>query len=821
MFRLNKFWQQPLPSSDDEDDKKVLNDFYINGGMILAELVENEPLSIITGCFDGTIRIYCPHGREFVPHDLQLEKRLDQPVLGLGFSDFINKNEKILAVLHPDELCYYSIIVTEGLDIHGIQFDIKKISSVTLPSKAISFFYDNFFNSDKSLVCVQLFNGNIIFIDGEQIYFEKTLPNALLYYPIKYISYNDVFLINTLSFQLMCLKFVSVSDEKQQKQKSQKSSFKLNTLEPQILWNCLLGESVSDICFCKKYEKKQESPKFIALGTTSLFFISHKGELLSSLKFDSTLSNCCLYPVYKDDQLLRENLIVVTLSNHLLIYSSHKLIWTAKLEKKITNIAVAKINDIPGMIITLNVNGQIEICYLGTNIYSTPIQQPDTNKDYKEMEIEMKDLTEQINKYTKNEYMKKDGVLITINANMPTSLIKVKNITPEESVSPPYEVEFLIKNIAAFSIHNVKLLISPTEPIVALKPCQLIETLPNGTTIIPVIFYVKDYMPCNLDYQVTVIYSLQNSDEVQTVTRTFKFPIIICGELTSPSKESDYKLTIETNLPAVLLSDIYKDISQAEGVVPKYLSKNIVGFKFWNKKNATINGSTRRGRYRISSNYLEAIYILLIDFKFRLKQLSHKYIKEELDIKYQESFEFKDFIPYFNEIINNNEKLDKLNDEIINKTLQYKVIQKKLLLLYKDKIPVPLTGLRNLLERTYNSIHSISGEIINLKRESRISEYNFILVSHILLELWSMKDFAIKHKENFDLLCESFSPRLLSLSQETNDLYIQTIVNIINIMLKKDKEKVNNSNKRSLLIESLRLVNDHMNEKVSLFDENS
>jgi len=92
----------------------------------------------------------------------------------------------------------------------------------------------------------------------------------------------------------------------------------------------LLGESVSDICYCKKYEKKQESPKFIALGiseiykyiilfnisrlyykkfllisnntsigTTSLFFISHKGELLSSLKFDSTLSNCCLYPVYK------------------------------------------------------------------------------------------------------------------------------------------------------------------------------------------------------------------------------------------------------------------------------------------------------------------------------------------------------------------------------------------------------------------------------------------------------------------------------------------------------------------------------------------
>jgi len=38
---------------------------------------------------------------------------------------------------------------------------------------------------------------------------------------------------------------------------------------------------------------------FIKLGTTSLFFISHKGELLSSLKFDSTPTNFYLYPVYK------------------------------------------------------------------------------------------------------------------------------------------------------------------------------------------------------------------------------------------------------------------------------------------------------------------------------------------------------------------------------------------------------------------------------------------------------------------------------------------------------------------------------------------
>jgi len=49
MFRLNKFWQQPLPDDEDENEnQKVLkNNFYINGGMILAELIENGPCNII------------------------------------------------------------------------------------------------------------------------------------------------------------------------------------------------------------------------------------------------------------------------------------------------------------------------------------------------------------------------------------------------------------------------------------------------------------------------------------------------------------------------------------------------------------------------------------------------------------------------------------------------------------------------------------------------------------------------------------------------------------------------------------------------------
>jgi len=278
------------------------------------------------------------------------------------------------------------------------------------------------------------------------------------------------------------------------------------------------------------------------------------------------------------------------------------------------------------MIITLNINGQLEVCYLGTNIYTSPIQQIELNKNNKEMENEMKDLTDAIDKYSKNEYAKKEQSYITVNINIPNSFYTSKNNISKDSVSPMYVVEFIIINTANFSIHNAKLLVSPIEPIVATKPCQIIETLKNGKTTMIVTFYVREYIPCSLDCQASIIYKLPNTDEIKTIDCSFKFPITICGELSSPSKDNKYKLTIETNLPAVLLTDIYKDICPAEGVIPKYMSKNIVGFRYWNKMNVTINGSTRRGRYRISSNSLEAISIILVDLKRRLKEISINYI---------------------------------------------------------------------------------------------------------------------------------------------------------------------------------------------------
>jgi len=51
-----------------------------------------------------------------------------------------------------------------------------------------------------------------------------------------------------------------------------------------------------------------------------------------------------------------------------------------------------------------------------------------------------------------------------------------------------------------------------------------------------------------------------------------------------------------------------------------------------------------------------------------------------------------------------------------------------------------------------------------------------------------MKDFSTKHKEDFELLCESFSPRLLLISEDNNDTYFQTIIDSINMMLRKDKK---------------------------------
>ena len=87
---------------------------------------------IITGSFQGFLRIYLPKGRDFKAEDLLLEQQLGAPILHLAVGRFVSyvvyilgsfcRNLTILslAVLHPRKLTVYNVVQSAGFG-EGLQ----------------------------------------------------------------------------------------------------------------------------------------------------------------------------------------------------------------------------------------------------------------------------------------------------------------------------------------------------------------------------------------------------------------------------------------------------------------------------------------------------------------------------------------------------------------------------------------------------------------------------------------------------------------------------------------------------------------------------
>lgn len=62
------------------------------------------------------------------------------------------------------------------------------------------------------------------------------------------------------------------------------------------------------------------------------------------------------------------NLVLGTFSHHVYIYHKSKLIWAAKCDFVPVAIQTVRVAGRKGFLVLLSDNGQLEVCYLGTDI---------------------------------------------------------------------------------------------------------------------------------------------------------------------------------------------------------------------------------------------------------------------------------------------------------------------------------------------------------------------------------------------------------------------------------------------------------------------
>ncbi|KAL9653336.1 hypothetical protein ABK040_001972 [Willaertia magna] len=745
LFRVREWWGIKCGVGEEFD----------RGSLCVGD-VDNERTGgdkIVVGSLSGMLRIYKPQKNAYFPTDLLLEKQLEAPILQVEIGKFIpNSKDNALGVLMPRKFAVYTIIKEGTNNGDFLGNDPKESTSNQIEGYSVHLYYEHplqrlAFNFcygpfggafGKDFVCIQSFDGQLSFYEQDHFTFQRFLSTSLIPGPICYSKSIDCFVTYNSSMEVEAYKYQMLAASSGSNQKEQ-----VNGKKVKATWTVNVGEEVYDI-FVGRYSQNVSSgqTEVIVVGEHTLFTIKENGELSSQMRLDYFPAAAELYRT-GNDSTQKQKLLLATHNKTLMVYKDPKLIWAAGTSTIPVSVKIGTFAGIKGMIVLLDDEGNLTVNYLGTGAISNPVPTLEAKDvDYEQLEEETKRLQQIIRRTKRNQ---KDEMVerLIIRAQIPNS------VDPESFSANAEHKRVTIKLYLSFTgedsiLENLMLNINVEKPFYVTQPTIYIETLKGGSQITPVIMPITVYggngcTPRTLEASITAIYHDPTSQQPKTAFCNFLLPFGLCGSIIPAKKITTHKVTLETNrLPLPMLS-LFEDLISHDDIETKNLvSDNILTFQFSNGLDVTVLISKNAGRYRIQSSSFETLFIMSKELIRRLKDCSQVMQKEEttpLKIEFTENIPFYSYFDIIDEHFKNRKGLKVYYEQLDNLAHQFRSIQKRLLIRYKDKNPTSINSLDTLFENTYNEILNTSLKIDKTQSSLKILSHSLSCSTSLILLL--------------------------------------------------------------------------------------
>jgi Bardet-Biedl syndrome 9 protein len=264
---------------------------------------------------------------------------------------------------------------------HGNQYTLKFVYDHVLQRTAYNMCKGSFGGITSSAsdaheyICVQSMDGMLSIYEYESFSNSCFLPKVILPGPFKYVPKTDSFLTVSSSWELESYKYQTLATSAKTYERSSSgggeagatttTGTKLKRLLPEYTYN--LGEAALDL---DVVTQPNGQTLIIVLGERNLYCLSETCTLKYMKKFDYNPSAFCVYPLLgpgsaaaASDSL---NFIVATHAKVLFVHHDVRVKWAAQVDHVPVQVAVAKINDMKGIIVTLSEDGKLKCSYLGT-----------------------------------------------------------------------------------------------------------------------------------------------------------------------------------------------------------------------------------------------------------------------------------------------------------------------------------------------------------------------------------------------------------------------------------------------------------------------
>lgn len=651
---------------------------------------------------------------------------------------------------------------------------------------------------DKDHLCVQSLDGRLQFFDQDRFAFTQPLNNSFLPGPICYADGMDAIVAATSDLQVECYRYqvLASASLKQKKPSALDSDAKATSSSASANnsihcdWKVNLGEAVLDIrtgrCY---YQENSTTFDILVLGEFTLFAIKPHGELFLQHRLGGHPSTMCLYPrstVEKGGGSgAMENLIVASHSKIWSVYKAKTLIWSACAPTVPVAMHVAGFGPIDGMIVSLNGDGALSVNYMGTDPPTAAVVSTEVKEiNYEVMDEEHRQLLHVIRR-SQGEKRTEPKDRLLVRAQMPVVLDATSandrrqhhhshnefktmsnttnNSDPNQSLhGAQVTMRIYVTSTSTSRISDVTLSISTPEHVVANETSFVIDSIDGKTTtplIIPVVLRPSAIgaMPTTQDLVIAASYTLESGQPRVSQCRV-KLPMCLLARLVPPVKSSTFKFTLETNQDPQELTQLFEDMLHQPFCTPEWAKQivgggtNVMSFQYYNGVDATILVSKNAGRYRIQSNELEALWMVSRELVDRLRATFASRTgagdakegeadggggghEEPLEIFYQEPLPLADFFGAIDTHFMLRRQRLEISAEINDRAHQLRVIQKRLLVRYKDRNPAAIHCLDVLLHGTYEQLLTLSHSMEDVERRVVLAGNRLACCVHLILLL--------------------------------------------------------------------------------------
>jgi len=797
LFQAREWWSVK-PDGDEETHQ---------GNMCVANIdnAADGADKLITGSFQGLLRIYYPRQAGFRVTDLMLEQNLEEPILQLDAGRFSsNTNGLALAVLHPRRLVVYTVSAMKGQDDETSYYDLKRAYVHNLDRTAYNFCFGHFGGGhDQDYICVQSMDGQLQLFEQERLAFSRFLNDFLCPGPLCYVPKLDSFVTINSNMGLQCYKYQMLSSSSGMKQSEMKDSNLVSTKKVQVDWSLNLGEAALALHVARFSEGLSPGEcDIVVLGERTLFTVTSKGDIRSQKKLDFNPSCLVAYAVSKEEDAM-QNLIMGNYQQSMMIYKDTQLVWAARLQSAPVCLAVGTFGGVRGFVCSLNDECQAVITYMGTD---PPMQGVNTgdNKDldYEAMDAEHKRLLKVIRQANTGNLTEPSDKL-TLRAQIPDALFagRDEDVFPNDDDCARNDqggfVSVMVKLFVGYTgrdeVNDVSISLKVPPAFMTQQTNILLPSLRGGNRtplVLNLRFRVsKSIVPCEMTVPVVAAYTTATG-EPRTARTTIDLPMLLCCYAVPPLKNCQYMFTLDTNRPPPSLIDLFGGVlnpAMAQHPDVKRTAPNVMTIIYYGSGlDVTILVSKKSGRYRLQSGSFEALSLMTRLLVERMEaHFKNDKGSEPFTVSFKELLPLHDYFVLIDKHHEKRVKMQELRKVLEDRAHQFRVVQKRLLVRFKDKNPTPLSQLDVLFNDTYNSLLELGDQMQNTEDGLKDATNHLVCATQLMVFLIRFK-YGLD-EENFTVLNHYLSSTVTdSLDQGWEEVTDAAMTHLLRTVLAKN-----------------------------------